>query len=105
LTLTLTDDDVIHRVVVPPGVLRDSDGDGVFSIDETSVGELRSLTFAAAGGGQGSLRVRSSEVDLSRAARGDHMVSVSLEIGAYRSTYTRLWKGGGRQLEPIGAQE
>src|SRR5262249_21298633 len=45
------------------------------------------------------LRVTTGPTDLSRADRNDHMVTVGLAAGLYRTSYTRLWTAHDDTLE------
>jgi hypothetical protein len=53
--------------------------------------------------GGGRLRLRAKGIDVSRADRADHMVTVTIAAGSARATHTRLWRRTARGLA-IGAR-
>jgi len=48
------------------------------------------------------LRLVTEPIDLARADRDDHMVTVSLAGGTWRASHTRLWVATGDRLMPGG---
>ncbi len=48
------------------------------------------------------LRLVTEPIDLARADRDDHMVTVSLAGGTWRASHTRLWVATGDRLVPGG---
>jgi hypothetical protein len=103
LTVKLSDDDEIYAVTIPAGTLGTA-GDGSFALDDPSgaVGGLRSVTLdIEPNGGGGVLRLHTVGLDLSSAGRTDHMVRVSMEVGTYRTSHTRLWRLAGDRLGPV----
>ena len=91
LTLRVTDDDEIYRVTIPAGALT--------APDTTPLPDgIRSATFTIEADGQGLLQLETEAGDLSTADRTDHVLSVSLDIGTYKSSYTRLWRFTGNAL-------
>jgi hypothetical protein len=96
LVFRVTDDDEILAVSVPPGGFRRrgkrwtykdrSDGTRTLTLVVRKADVL--VTLAARG------------VDLSRAAREDHDVAVSVESGLFRTSHTRRWQQRGTKLSP-----
>ncbi|MGH7787225.1 MAG: DUF3604 domain-containing protein [Candidatus Binatia bacterium] len=76
LTIELVDDDLIYRETVPASALTQD------------------------GQGGATLRIQRDRLDLSKANRVDHFVSVQISSGLYRSTHTRLWRATADALAP-----
>ncbi|MGH7893351.1 MAG: DUF3604 domain-containing protein [Candidatus Binatia bacterium] len=93
LTARITDDAEIAAIVVAPGKLRRQGRRFVYK--NRAQGTLSLVTLRS---GEARLTLRSSPRDLSHVGRDDHMVTVSLAGGLFRTSYTRLWSGSDRQL-------
>jgi hypothetical protein len=102
LTITVRDDDEIFGATIPAGTLR-RQGPGLFVFTDKSgrLGGLRLIAFGPCGRGF-LLKLRTRLMDLVRADRSDHMVTVTLGAGAYRTSHTRLWRFRGTRLETRG---
>jgi len=101
LALRISDDDEIYAVTLPAGALRKV-GPGRFVLSDPgmrAVG-LRALSVGVGRGGDAVLALRAAGVDLGRADRAAHMVTVALELGAARASHTRLWRLRGDRLAP-----
>jgi hypothetical protein len=61
-----------------------------------------SATLEIGANHQARLSLDATAIDLSRAARGTHMVTVSVEFGTYTSSHTRLWTFADGQLTGSG---
>jgi hypothetical protein len=92
LTVRVTDDDEIWTVTIPAGTLREL-APGRFVL--TSRGKrrtgLQKGSLAVGGNHEGRLTLRAGPLDLSRADHADHPVTVTLAIGTYQPSHTRLW--------------
>jgi len=102
LTVSLADDDEIFRATIPAGTMRPTENPGGFDLrGATEAKTLSSATFEIEPNGEGVLTLLTNELDLSGADRTDHMVTVALRIGTYRSSQTRLWQAGENRLAPV----
>jgi hypothetical protein len=101
LTLRVTDDDEIHAVTIPPGTLVPRAA-GRFTHRDAG-GGLAGLVMASLRvrpSGQGALKLATGPMDLGRADRTDHMVTVTLGTGTYEVVHTRRWTAAARRLSP-----
>jgi Protein of unknown function (DUF3604) len=94
LSIRVFDGDEIWAATIPAGTLRSGARPGAFEPAGAPVvpGLLDTAALEVAADGSAVLRLEASAVDLSRAERIDHMVSVSVVAGSYRSSHTRLWR-------------
>jgi hypothetical protein len=99
LELRVSDDDDILALTIPKGRLKRA-GTGRFVLAKR-MGPVTSLSLVL-GKGAADLRLATARTDLSRAQREDHMVTVSLAAGTYRTSHTRLWVVRGDRLVPGG---
>jgi Protein of unknown function (DUF3604) len=99
LELRVSDDDDILTLSIPRRKLVPGNP-GRFALAEP-VGQIARATLVLAGGGA-DLHVVTAPGDLSHADRSDHMVTVSLAAGTFRTSHTRLWVMDGDELEPGG---
>jgi hypothetical protein len=92
LTVRVVDDDEIYAVTIPAGRLRRRPG-GRFVLDARAgdVGGLEQASVVVRRSGAARIRLRTGRLDLSRADRSDHMVTVTLAAGVYRTSFTRRW--------------
>jgi len=81
VTIELSDDDLIYRETLPSSELMASASSGV------------------------ALHIRREGLDLSKADRVDHFVSVQITSGLYRATHTRLWHATAATLAPEAAPQ
>lgn len=96
LTIAVSDDDEIFRLVIPAGTLA-RDGSGPHYV-ATPGGDVELFAVDHLSNGDALLTLQTSELDLSAAQRADHMVEVSVTIGAHRTTHTRLWQASADRL-------
>jgi hypothetical protein len=96
LVVRLADDDTIHQVTLPAGSFHPTDAAGRFTADGGAGFDSALLEIAA--GGAARLEIHAARIDLSRAARTDHMLTVTVEVGTYASSHTRLWTLDGNRL-------
>ena len=101
LTLAVSDDDTIFRVTLPAGTLVQDDTGQRFTAAPTE--GLAALTIDLQADGGALLTLQTNALDLSAAARVDHLVEVALTIGPYRATHTRLWQAGDQNLRPVAS--
>ncbi len=103
LTVQVTDDDEIYRVTIPAGSMQPQERAELLVLRDgsTPADGLRSATFEIRPDNEGILRLRTREGDLSHAERTEHMVRVALQIGMYKSSYTRRWAATGNRLAPV----
>jgi hypothetical protein len=101
LTIAVTDDDDIYRVVIPAGAMQPT-GTGRFTFsDKTgSLNGLRKATLKVRANGLATLKMRTGRVDLSAADQTAHLVTVEIANGDYRAAQTRLWEPNGNSLAP-----
>src|SRR5262249_46799848 len=101
LVVRLTDDDEIWSATIPAGTLAGG-GKGRFVLADPSghVDGIRKLVLVPGGQRGARLVLRTVPLDLTRADRSDHMVTVALASGDWRATHTRLWAGRGDGLRP-----
>ena len=97
LTLRVTDDDEIFAVTIPPGTLERR---GSRFLLPRPFGGLEAAMLALRGTREARLTLRTEPLDLSRADRSDHMVTVGLASGTFRASHTRLWVARGDRLVP-----
>jgi hypothetical protein len=98
LTLRVTDDDEIFALTIPAGTLVQRGGHWELPAPLGGADEVR----LSRGGSQTTLVVRTVPLDLSRADRTDHMVTVAVESGDFRAAHTRLWVARDDRLVPGG---
>jgi hypothetical protein len=94
LVVRVSDDDTIHEAVFAASPLGAGGQAGHFAVADAR----RGYFLEVGEGGAARLDIVERGVDLSRAARTDHMLTVSVELGSYSSSHTRLWKFTGSQL-------
>src|SRR4029077_6687981 len=99
ITLRVSDDDDILAVTLPAGSLVGT-GQGRFEL-AAPVGPLTKASLAL-GGRRPEVHVVTRRTDLSHADRTDHMVTVALAAGTYRTSHTRLWVMRAGELVPGG---
>jgi hypothetical protein len=88
LTLRVSDDDDVLALTIPAGTLvRKGRGRFVLAKPLGSVATA-SLRLGKRGA---ELRVATARTDLSRADREEHLVTVSLAAGTWRTTDARIW--------------
>lgn len=97
LTVTLADDDEIWRAELPAGTLR-ARGRGRFVLRGKGPGGLVAATLARKRDGSAVLRLRTGRIDLSRAARDEHPVTITLAAGVWRAEVQRRWTALARRL-------
>ncbi len=98
LAVRVSDDDEVFAAVVPPGAFKHrghswrwkSRADGTRSVSLSIRRKDVLLTVSGRG------------VDLSKAAREDHPVTLAVEGGLFRTVHTRRWLLSGRRLAPEG---
>ena len=95
----MTDDDEIFAVTIPPGTL---ERHGSRFLLPRPFGGLEAAMLALRGTREARLTLRTEPLDLSRADRSDHMVTVGLASGTFRASHTRLWVARGDRLVPGG---
>jgi hypothetical protein len=100
LTVRVSDDDEIFAVHAPAGTLRGRRKRWRFK-DRTD--GIRGVSLAVRRK-DAVLTVTGRRVDLSRAAREDHPVTVAIEAGLFRTTHTRTWRLEKNHLEPEGGR-
>jgi hypothetical protein len=100
LTLRVEDDDEIFAVTIPPGTLVRKRRGWVL---RGPFGGLATATLVTRGARGPQLVLRTERLDLARADRTPHMVTVSLASGVYRAAHTRLWLPRGQELVPGGS--
>jgi hypothetical protein len=101
LTVAVTDDDDVYRVVIPAGAMQPvGTGRFLFADKTESLNGLRKATLKVRSNGQASLRIRTGKVDLSAADRTAHLVTVEVTNGDYSASQTRLWEPSGNSLAP-----
>jgi hypothetical protein len=99
LSLTLSDDDVIYDVTIPAEAFRTLPGGHWIHQDRVGRGGVvQRVDFHVVPGGRGTLHLRTARTDLSRADPEDHLVDVSLRIGDFTASHTRLWRVQGNGL-------
>ncbi len=99
LVLRVSDDDDILAVTIPAGTMVAA-GRKRFVLPAPLGPVARArLLF---GRRQVQLGVTTAPTDLSRADRNDHMVTVALAAGLYRTSHTRLWTARGATLVATG---
>jgi hypothetical protein len=91
LTVAVTDDDEVFRVVLPAGTLM-QDGDLDTRFVAPASDHLESFVVEQLPNGDVRLSLATRPIDLSAADRVDHMVEVAVTIGTQRATHTRLWQ-------------
>ena len=97
--LRVSDDDDILAVTIPAGTMVAA-GRKRFVLPAPLGPVARArLLF---GRRQVQLGVTTAPTDLSRADRNDHMVTVALAAGLYRTSHTRLWTARGATLVATG---
>jgi hypothetical protein len=101
LTVAVTDDDDIYRVVIPAGaMLPTGTGRYTFKDKTESLAGLRKATLKIRGNGQATLKIRTGRIDLSAADQTAHLVTVEVGNGDYSASQTRLWEFTGNSLAP-----
>jgi hypothetical protein len=103
LEIRLTDDDDIFRLTVPARRFRRRGaGHWTFMARSPAGGVVRASLVARARG-EAVLRLRAGPLDLSRADRVEHMVSLALTLGVHRFSHARLWLVRDGELVPGGS--
>jgi hypothetical protein len=97
LTVTLADDDEIWRAALPAGALR-ARGRGRFVLRGNGPGGLAAATLARKRDGSAVLRLRTKKLDLASADRGEHMLTLALESGLWRTEVARRWIAGKNRI-------
>lgn len=99
LTITLRDDDTIWSATVPAGTMVPVSGGG-WTLPAGGGGTtgLRRLVVRRLGNGLLALDLRTFRLDLSAAAREEHMVEVEVTAGDWSASHTRLWTVRGARL-------
>jgi len=99
IVLRVSDDDDILAVTIPAGTFVAAGGRRFVLPAPLGPVAKAKLTLA---GRQVQLRLTTVRTDLSRADRNDHMVTVALAAGVYRTSHTRLWVASGTTLAARG---
>ena len=100
IALRITDNDEILALQLPPGTLHPTGEAGVFTIQPGSVNGIATLSLATGQGGETVLALITQRRDLSHADNIDHIVTVTLQLGASRFTHTRMWLASAGHLGP-----
>ena len=95
----MSDDDDILALTIPKGTLRRA-GARRWVLGKR-IGPVTALSLVL-DKGDAELRLATAKTDLSHADREDHMVTVSLASGTYRTSHSRLWVVRGDRLLPGG---
>jgi hypothetical protein len=99
LTVTVSDDDDVYAVTIPPGTLQPvRAGRYVYNDASGGLGGIRSLRLQQRGPGRVVFRLRTVPTALAAADRVDHFVQLSLRTGTTEITTTPLWHFNGRTL-------
>ena len=98
IVLRVSDDDDILAVTIPAGTLVAAGARRV--VLPAPRGPVAKATLTL--GRQVQLRLTTVRTDLSNADRNDHMVTVALGAGVYRTSHTRLWAASGSTLATRG---
>jgi hypothetical protein len=102
LTVTLSDDDAVYDVTIPPGTLTPvRAGRYVFNDATGAVGGIRSLRLVNRGPGRVVFKLRTVPMALGAADRVDHFVQVTLRTGTTEIITTPLWHFNGRTLAAL----
>src|SRR5207253_555941 len=99
LVLRVSDDDDILAVTIPAGAMVPA-GRKRFVLPAPFGPVARAKLVL--GRRQVQLSVTTVPTDLARADRNDHMVTVALAVGLFRSSHTRLWTVRGTSLIATG---
>ena len=99
LTLRVTDDDTIFAATFPAGALVRR---GARFVLPHPAGGVETATLALHGRRGATFALRTVPLDLSRADRSEHMVTVTLATTNFRAVHTRLWNVRGDRLVPEG---
>jgi len=98
--VTLTDDDAIYDVTLPPGTFQQTGARRwLYRDPQAALGALRRVSFRVNRSGEGLLRLQTGRMSLANADRTDHMVKLQVAMGDYGAEQSRLWKSVGRRLE------
>jgi hypothetical protein len=103
LTLRVADAADIYAVTIPAGTLRRK-GPGVFTLAGRGNRPpgLRRASLALRGKRGARLVLRAGPLDLSHVDRAEHIVTVTLAMGTYRTAHARRWVTKGDDLVPGG---
>ena len=99
ITLRVSDDDDILAVTIPAGTMIGTGGKRFVLPAPVGPVAKAKLTVSRR---QVQLRLTTGRTDLSRADRNDHVVTVALAAGVYRTAHTRLWLARGATLASNG---
>jgi hypothetical protein len=101
LTVVVSDDDEIYRVTIPPGTLTPRGNRLVYSDGSGSLGGLRRASVTQTRNDELRIAIQTVPMDFASADRSDHMVDVSIEVGDYKATHTRLWTARGDRVVSV----
>src|SRR5262245_23299424 len=103
LDLRVLDDDEIYGVILPAGALHKTSSSS-FSVPQANrPAGVKEASLRISRKGEATVTLRTGRLDLAHADRSEHMVRITLEMGTYRTSHTRLWRLHGHRLAPAGA--
>src|SRR5262249_45246843 len=101
--LRVLDDDEIYGVILPAGALHKTSSSS-FSVPQANrPAGVKEASLRISRKGEATVTLRTGRLDLAHADRSEHMVRITLEMGTYRTSHTRLWRLHGHRLAPPGA--
>lgn len=101
VTVTVEDDDRIFSATIPAGAMIERSPGRRFELGAGGVTGVDAARLTIGRDGAGVLTLRGTAADLSAADPVEHAVVVTLQAGAYASTFTRTWVPSGRRLRPL----
>jgi hypothetical protein len=88
-------------VTIPPGTLTPRGNRLVYSDGSGSLGGLRRASVTQTRNDELRIAIQTVPMDFASADRSDHMVDVSIEVGDYKATHTRLWTARGDRVVSV----